>query len=120
MRPEASLAADATPRHLEHRPHGYPNGPTIEGVAARGAHQDAVDIECGGGTKIRADVGVVHNALENAHAHRALAGCVAEALEKRRRIHKRRATERGERAARPTSRNEMRGFYRKNVSLRRL
>src|SRR5699024_1081729 len=27
---------------------------------------------------------------------------------------------RGERAARPTSRNEMRGFYRKNVSLRRL
>ena len=94
IRPRACLAADTRPRYLEHRAHGHARGATIQRIDARGAYQDAVDIERGGGAKDRTDVGMIDNALEHAHAHRATVGTLDESVEKGTRIGKRRSAKR--------------------------
>ena len=72
MRPYARLAANARPGHLKHRAHAHAGRATVQRIAARRAHQNAIDVQRSRRAENRADVGVVDNALEHAHAHRAL------------------------------------------------
>ena len=72
MRPYARLAANARPGHLEHRAHAHTGRAAVQRVTASGAHQNTIDVQCSRRAENRADIGVVDNALEHAHAHRAL------------------------------------------------
>ena len=100
MRPHARLTADTRPRHLKHGAHAHTSRATIQWIAARGAHQNAIDIERGGRAENRAHVRVVDNALENAYAHRAVPRRLDDAAQELINRNLSRATERRERTAR--------------------
>lgn len=61
MWPHARLTADTRPRHLKHGAHAHTGRATIQRIAARRAHQNAVDIESGSRAENRAHVCVVDN-----------------------------------------------------------
>ena len=100
MRPHARLTADTRPRHLKHGTHAHTSRATIQWIAARGAHQNAVDIECGGRAENRAHVRVVDNTLEHAYAHRALPRRLDDTAQELINRNLTRSTERRERSAR--------------------
>ena len=48
-RPEVRvIAADASPRHLEHRAHGHAGRPAVERIAARGRHEHRIHVKRSG------------------------------------------------------------------------
>ena len=100
MRPYARLAANACPGHLEHRAHAHAGRATVQRVTARGAHQNAIDVQRSRRAENRADVGVVDNALEHAHAHRTLPRRLDDAAQELIDRNLTRATKRRERTAR--------------------
>ena len=100
MRPHARLTPNARPRHLKHGAHAHAGRATVQRVAARRADQNTVNVQCGSRAENRANIGVINNILEHAHAHRALPRRLDDATQELINRNLPRATKRRERTAR--------------------